>query len=125
MGMSRSRRERLTQIARLTGPIHPDPDAGLGRQAPEETPEETPEKRHYRLVARRIRDDHPGALTVTTYAYAVNVVDAVMMTLEEHEKPMGLYGVGLYRIEKVEEYPYGQEPDGPQADDNTYQRGAD
>lgn len=64
---------------------------------------EPPEKRHYRLTAHRIDDEHPGANVVYTYAYASSVIEAATITLRKHERPRGLYGVGLYRIVKVEE----------------------
>ena len=69
----------------------------------------TEERRYYQVVARRLSDDHPGATTVTCYAYASSVQQAADMVLAKHEKPRGLLGVGLYRIEQVGEYPYGQE----------------
>jgi hypothetical protein len=68
--------------------------------------QDTP-KRHYRLTAHRIHDEHPGANVIYTYAYASSVIEAATITLRKHEKPRGLYGVGLYRIVKVEEYAYG------------------
>ena len=66
-------------------------------------PKPPSEKRHYKITANRIDDEHPGANVVYTYAYASSVVEAATITLRKHERPRGLYGVGLYRIVKVEE----------------------
>jgi len=82
--------------------------------------QDTP-KRHYQLTAHRIHDEHPGANTVITYAYASSVIEAATITLRKHERPKGLYGVGLYRIVKVEEYAYGVEPPHPQPEQETPQ----
>lgn len=79
-----------------------------------------PDKRHYRVTAHRLDDEHPGANVVYTYAYASSVIEAATLTLKAHERPRGLYGVGLYRIVRVEEYDYGAaQPVHPQPEQET------
>ncbi|MGW9069256.1 hypothetical protein ACWGQT_07400 [Streptomyces yangpuensis] len=59
------------------------------------------ETRPYRIVAQRLDDAHPGAATLTTYVTAASVEEAARRSAEEHNGR--LYGVGLYRIVRVEE----------------------
>ncbi|MFF5475461.1 hypothetical protein [Streptomyces achromogenes] len=61
----------------------------------------------YRVVAQRTDPEHPGAGTLTHYAYAESVEEAVAKVRQAHEKPDGVYGdQGLYRVvEVVEESP--------------------
>lgn len=70
---------------------------------------EQQQKRYYRVMARKIDPNHPGADTLTHYAYAVSVSQAVTLVRRKHERPNGVYGVGLYRVVEVGEYPYGEE----------------
>lgn len=58
----------------------------------------------YRVVAHRNIDDHPGALTLTHFAYARSAEEAVMKVRAAHERPGGVYGDrGLYRVVEVTE----------------------
>ena len=66
-------------------------------------PMPTQSSRLYRVIAHRIDDSHPGAKTLTNYAQAISVEAAAVKVRRAHERPGGLYGVGLYRIVKVEE----------------------
>ncbi|WP_414933089.1 hypothetical protein [Streptomyces chrestomyceticus] len=65
----------------------------------------------YRIVAQRVHPEHPGASTVTNYAYGRSVEEAVAKAREALEKPGGLYGdEGLYRVvEVVEESPSSEQ----------------
>ncbi|WP_234330509.1 hypothetical protein [Streptomyces acidiscabies] len=56
-------------------------------------------------MAQRTAPEHPGAVTLTHYAYAQSVEEAVAKVRQAHEKPGGVYGdQGLYRVvEAVEE----------------------
>ncbi|MFH8753817.1 hypothetical protein ACH4GK_42230 [Streptomyces rimosus] len=65
----------------------------------------------YRIVAQRVHPEHPGASTVTNYAYGRSVEEAVAKAREALEKPGGLYGdQGLYRVvEVVEESPSSEQ----------------
>ncbi|MDH6107935.1 hypothetical protein P3T36_006394 [Kitasatospora sp. MAP12-15] len=64
-----------------------------------------PEKRNYQVVAHRVNDEHPGVATITTYAFASSVEEALRLTRRKYERggERSLYGVGLYRIVRVEE----------------------
>ncbi|MEU3956030.1 hypothetical protein AB0F45_27525 [Streptomyces achromogenes] len=64
----------------------------------------------YRVVAQRTVAEHGGAATLTHYAYARSVEEAVAQVRQEHEKPGGAYGdQGLYRVVEVcEDEPEGQ-----------------
>ncbi|SES31046.1 hypothetical protein SAMN04487983_10421 [Streptomyces sp. yr375] len=58
----------------------------------------------YRVVAQRTDPEHPGAVTLTHYAYAESVEEAVAKVRQAHEKPGGVYGdQGLYRVVEVDE----------------------
>ncbi|MEV4560018.1 hypothetical protein AB0K51_23925 [Kitasatospora sp. NPDC049285] len=62
------------------------------------------EKRNYQVVAHRVDDAHPGAARLTTYAFASSVEEALRLTRRKYERgERSLYGVGLYRIVRVEE----------------------
>ncbi|MFF4717598.1 hypothetical protein ACFY2V_40335 [Streptomyces eurythermus] len=65
----------------------------------------------YRVVAQRAGAEHGGAATLTHYAYARSVEEAVAQVRQEHEKPGGVYGdQGLYRVVEVcEDGPQGRE----------------
>ncbi|MEU1519149.1 hypothetical protein ABZ490_44640 [Streptomyces sp. NPDC005811] len=53
----------------------------------------------YRVVAQRTVAEHDGAATLTHYAYARSVEEAVVKVRQAHEKPGGVYGdQGLYRV---------------------------
>lgn len=70
-------------------------------------------RRYYRVMARRTDDNHPGAVTLTHYAYATSVQEAADKVLRRHQGTNGVYGPpGLYRIFQVDEYPYGEETEG-------------
>ncbi|MFJ7046843.1 hypothetical protein ACIQVC_26105 [Streptomyces sp. NPDC101112] len=63
-----------------------------------------PELIRYRVVAQRTEPEHPGAVTLTHYAYAESVEEAVAKVRQAHEKPGGVYGdQGLYRVVEVVE----------------------
>ncbi|MFJ9250362.1 hypothetical protein [Streptomyces sp. NPDC101776] len=63
-----------------------------------------PELIRYRIVAQRTDPAHPGAVTLTHYAYAESVEEAVAKVRQAHEKPGGVYGdQGLYRVVEVAE----------------------
>ncbi|MET8704176.1 hypothetical protein ABZW10_35800 [Kitasatospora sp. NPDC004723] len=65
---------------------------------------EGPQKRNYQVVAHRVNDAHPGAAKLTTYAFAGSVEEALRLTRQKYERgERSLYGVGLYRIVRVEE----------------------
>jgi hypothetical protein len=90
-----------------------DPDVHRWQQAQRERQEREsaaaagpePELIRYRVVAQRTDPEHPGAVTLTHYAYAESVEEAVAKVRQAHEKPGGVYGdQGLYRVvEAVEE----------------------
>ncbi|GGQ33854.1 hypothetical protein GCM10010249_60310 [Streptomyces roseolilacinus] len=65
----------------------------------------------YRVVAQRTVAEHDGAATLTHYAYARSVEEAVTKVRQAYEKPGGVYGdQGLYRVVEVcEDGPEGQE----------------
>ncbi|WP_326589249.1 hypothetical protein [Streptomyces brevispora] len=90
-----------------------DPDVHRWQQAQRERQEResaaaagpAPELIRYRIVAQRTDPEHPGAVTLTHYAYAESVEQAVARVRQTHEKPGSVYGdQGLYRVvEAVEE----------------------
>ncbi|MFE2611951.1 hypothetical protein ACFXDI_53835, partial [Streptomyces mirabilis] len=56
----------------------------------------------YRVVAQRTVAEHDGAASLTHYAYARSVEEAVAKVRQAHEKPGGVYGdQGLYRVVEV------------------------
>ncbi|MER7794692.1 hypothetical protein [Streptomyces sp. NPDC097640] len=59
--------------------------------------------RRYRVMARRQDPAHPGVLTITHFADAGSVEEAAQKVRSVHEREGGLYGIGLYRIVRVEE----------------------
>ncbi|MFC7797203.1 hypothetical protein [Streptomyces cinereoruber] len=65
----------------------------------------------YRVVAQCTVEDHPGAATLTHFAYAASVEEAVARVRAAHEGPGGVYGErGLYRVVEVaEEGPSSEE----------------
>ncbi|MDG9688393.1 hypothetical protein QC334_37730 [Streptomyces sp. DH18] len=64
----------------------------------------------YRVLAIRTDEAHPGAATLTNYANARSVEEALAKVRRENERPGGLYGEqGLYRVVEVtEEGPAGE-----------------
>ncbi|MFD4528454.1 hypothetical protein ACFWP7_31950 [Streptomyces sp. NPDC058470] len=91
-----------------------DPEVHRWRQARQERQEResgtqrpAPAQIRYRIVAQRTDPGHPGASTLTHYAYGLSVEEAVAKVRKAHEKPGGVYGdQGLYRVvEVVEESP--------------------
>ncbi|MEU3374864.1 hypothetical protein ABZ734_31055 [Streptomyces sp. NPDC006660] len=61
------------------------------------------ENRVYRVVAERVSASLPGVLSVTVHLEAPSVAEAARSALRENEGEGGLYGVGRYRIIRVEE----------------------
>ncbi|MFD9598580.1 hypothetical protein ACFWA9_38260 [Kitasatospora sp. NPDC059973] len=62
-----------------------------------------PVVRSYRITARRIEGAEAQEATITTSVMAASVEEAVQKTKEKHERERGLYGIGVYRIVRVEE----------------------
>ncbi|MFJ6661665.1 hypothetical protein ACIQNG_35750 [Streptomyces sp. NPDC091377] len=95
-----------------------DPDVHRWQQAQRErqeresaaAAESDPELIRYRIVAQRTDPAHPGAVTLTHYAYAESVEQAVAKVRQAHEKPGGVYGdQGMYRVVDVVEESWGSE----------------
>ncbi|MEU7515887.1 hypothetical protein AB0B13_28345 [Streptomyces sp. NPDC042898] len=65
----------------------------------------------YRVVAQRTVTEHEGAATLTHFALARSVEEAVSKVRQAHEGPGGVYGdQGLYRVVEVaEESPLNEE----------------
>ncbi|MEU6127240.1 hypothetical protein [Streptomyces sp. NPDC047123] len=87
-----------------------DPDVHRWQQAKRERQEREsaaaagPELIRYRVVAQRTDPEHTGAVTLTHYAYAESVEEAVAKVRQAHEKPGGVYGdQGLYHVVEVVE----------------------
>ncbi|MET9967091.1 hypothetical protein ABZZ80_14520 [Streptomyces sp. NPDC006356] len=89
------------------------PEAPAGQQGAglSEESEEPAGLTRYRVVAQRSVAEPDGAATLTHYAYARSVEEAVAKVRQAHEKPGGVYGdQGLYRVVEVcEDGPAGQE----------------
>ncbi|MFF9594049.1 hypothetical protein ACF1FX_33550 [Streptomyces sp. NPDC014646] len=86
-------RQRLERVAAESAA------AGLDAQGPAAVEH----LRSYRVVARRLDNDHPGAAQLTSYTEATSVEEAARKARAVHEREGGVYGVGLYRIVRVEE----------------------
>ncbi|WP_328335727.1 hypothetical protein [Streptomyces sp. NBC_00455] len=85
--------------------VAPEPGAGLSEDGGESAG-----LTRYRVLAMRTDEAHPGAATLTNYANARSVEEALAMVRRANERPGGLYGEqGLYRVVEVtEEGPAGE-----------------
>lgn len=69
-----------------------------------DTPDAPGDLARYRVVARRTDDTHPGASTLTHFAHARSIEEAVAKVRGAHERPGGVYGdQDLYRVAEVTE----------------------
>ncbi|WP_165484821.1 hypothetical protein [Streptomyces kasugaensis] len=87
------------------GAVAAEPGAGLSEDGGESAG-----LTRYRVLAMRTDEAHPGAATLTNYANARSVEEALAMVRRANERPGGLYGEqGLYRVVEVtEEGPAGE-----------------
>ncbi|MFD8938559.1 hypothetical protein ACFV0R_25470 [Streptomyces sp. NPDC059578] len=132
--LAAARRNELRRIWNLmaeqnTDHYDPEQDPGVRRWRDEERRRQNgPAEQahfHYRVVAQRTDDSHPGAVTTTNHTVARSVEEAVAAVRRVNERDPGLYGTkGLYRVVEVSEeiLETGERVHEPDADELARQR---